>query len=132
MENKVDGRQGNRINRHAVGSEEYRNLRDSRNSESIKNRKASTTTDRLAKRTRPNNVENNADIQENARNSGKIENSNQSSFSLSDEELQEQENSQEQSDTQRLINSSMTMEQAKDMVQRTFTANNIRDWYDGK
>ena len=132
LENKVNGRQGNRINRHAMESEEYRNQRDSRNSELIGNGKTNTTTNRLAERTRPRNIEDNTNNRQIRRNSGKIENSNQSSFSLSDEELQEQENSQEQSDTQRLINSSMTMEQAKDMVQRTFIANNIRDWYDGK
>ena len=80
---QINERQRNRVNRHVMGSEEYRNLRDSRNSEPIKNRKTSTTTDRLAERTRPNNVENNAVIQENARNSGKIESSNWSSFSIS-------------------------------------------------
>lgn len=39
---------------------------------------------------------------------------------------------QEEENIQDVINQSMTMERAKEMIQRTFILGNIQDWYDGE
>ena len=47
-------------------------------------------------------------------------------------ELEDYSNNIEENEIQRKINRSMTMEQAKDMVQRAFVTGNIYDWFDGE
>lgn len=47
-------------------------------------------------------------------------------------ELEDTSNNTAENEIQRKINRSMTMQEAKDMVQRAFVTGNIYDWYEGK